>query len=168
MKKIMTIAVLMISVISCALNPQREKEIKIGEALSVEAVRVELSDDRFSGFLAIKNESYETLYDYIELKAAVSYKDYYGVFMYSFQPICKAEVPFTAQEIRPFFIIPAVNSQSSATIKDDEWDLGYRLLISYKVDDGEWMQLAEYDFPKAEKYYGSYKSTIEIGSLNNF
>ena len=164
----MIIAALMISVISCASNPQREREIKIGEALSVEAVYVELSDDMFSGFIAIKNTSYKTLYDYVELEAAVSYRDYYGVFMYSFQPICKTEVPFTAQEIRPFFIIPAVNSQSSATIKDNEWDFGYRLLISYRVDGGEWIQLAEYDFPAAVERYGNYTSTLQVGDRISF
>lgn len=159
----MTIVALMISVISCASNPLTKEEKRIAESLMIEAVRVELSDDMFSGFIAVKNISYETLYDYVELKAAVSYRDYYGVFMYSFQPICKAEAPFTAQEIRPFFIIPAVNSQSSATIKDNEWGFGYRLLISYRVDGGEWIQLAEYDFPAAVERYGNYTSTLQVG-----
>lgn len=166
MRKILIIVASMISAISCASYSLTKTEKKISESLSIEAVRVELSDDMFSGFVAVKNTSYETFYDYVELKAAISYKDYYGVFMYAFQPICKAEAPFTAQEIRPFFIIPTVNAQSSATIKSHEWDLGYRLLISYKVDGGEWIQLAEYDFPAAEEYYGNYTSTLEVGEIN--
>ena len=64
--------------------------------------------------------------------------------------------------------MPAVNAQSSATIKDNEWDLGYRLIISYRVNGGEWIKIKEYEFPAAEKYYGSYRSTIKIGNRLSF
>lgn len=163
MKKILIIIALMISVISCASNPLTKEERKVAESLAIEAVRVELSDDMFSGFIALKNTSYESIYDYVEFKAAVSYKDYYGVFMYAFQPICDDSSPFAPQEIRPFFIIPAVNSQSSATIKDHEWNLGYRLIISYKVNGGEWISVVEYDFPAAVERCGNYTSTLQVG-----
>ena len=166
MRKILIIAALMISAISCASNPLTREEKKVAKSLAIEAVRVELSDDMFSGFIALKNTSYESIYDYVEFKAAVSYRDYYGVFMYAFQPICDDSSPFAPQETRPFLIIPAVNSQSSATIKDHEWNLGYRLIVSYRVNGGEWIQVVEYDFPKAKKWYGDYVSTLEIGEIN--
>lgn len=145
----------------------REERI-VAESLSIEAVRVELSDDMFSGFIALKNVSYESIYDYVEFSADVSYKDYDGIFMYASQPVCDDSSPFAAQEIRPFFIMPAVNAQASATIKDNEWDLGYRLIISYRVNGGEWIKVKEYEFPAAEKYYGSCRSIIKIGDRLSF
>lgn len=163
MRKMLIIAALMISVISCASNPLTKEEKRVAESLMIEAVRVKLSDDMFSGFIAIKNMSYKSIYDYVEFKAEVSFRDRYGIFMYASQPVCGDSSPLTPQETRPFLIIPAVNSQSSATIKDHEWNLGYRLIVSYRVNGGEWIQVVEYDFPAAVERYGNYTSTLQVG-----
>lgn len=163
MKKILLTVMTLISLMSCASGTSRQDESGSGqisvtkeerfisESLDIEAVQVDLYSDRFTGFIAIKNTSHESIYEYVEFQAEVSFKDYYGVIMFAFQPICDESSPFLARQTRPFLIATSLTATATATIKDHEWDWGYRLLVSFRVNGGEWIPFGEYDFPAAEK-----------------
>lgn len=181
MKKILIMIIALVSLVSCASGTSQQngsgsdqismtkEERLISESLDIEAVQVDLFSNKFTGFIAVKNTSYESIYEYVEFRAQVSFKDHYGVIMFASQPICDESSPFLARQTRPFFIATSLTAMVTATIKDNEWDWGYRLLVSFRVNGGEWIPFGEYDFPAAEKDgLGRSSSSINIDNRYSY